>query len=575
MTRTVLKQSLPPCLLLVVVFTTVAYSQERPARKPVQEARAKQGMVVSETAVASKIGRDVLADGGNAVDAAVATAFALAVTWPEAGNIGGGGFMMIHPGEGKTPVCVEYREMAPGASTETMFSRDDSRYGRKVVGVPGTVRGLELAHREFGKLPWKRLVMPAARLAEDGFKVDEWLEYSLNRLFGKQEVHTDERYAELRRVYGHPEGLSWRASDTIVLPDLARTLRRIAEDGANAFYRGPIADQLVAEMGRGNGIITKRDLANYRANIRKPIHGVYRGHDLYGPPPPCSGGTCVVQALNILERFDLREHPRYGARNLHLITEAARSVFCDRARHLGDADFIEIPEHLTTKEYAADLAGAIKHDRATPSESLAPEIKLAAESPDTTHFSVIDRDGMAVSNTYTLEASWGSRIVVKGAGFLLNNEMGDFNWFPGHTDRIGRIGTAANRIRPGKRMLSSQSPFIVATDGRAVLLTGSPGGRTIINTVLGNLLNVLEFEMPLAEAIDAPRSHHQWFPDRLSFEGAKDPEHAVAVEQLREWGHKVTHRERQGSAHSIQVDPETGQYIGVADWRRGGSAQGW
>ncbi|MBC8351632.1 MAG: gamma-glutamyltransferase [Planctomycetes bacterium] len=562
-------------LLCLVASPAVITAAELPARKPIQEVRATGGMVVSDSDIASRVGRDVLADGGNAVDAAVATAFALAVTWPEAGNIGGGGFMMIHPGPGKSPVCIDYREVAPLAATENMFASDNSRYKGKAVGVPGTVRGLALAHQQFGNLPWKRLVMPAAELAKNGFTVNEWLVYSTKRLYEKDGVQEDERYAELRRVYGRPDGLDWQEGDTMVLPDLARTLRLIAEKGADAFYRGKIADQLVAEMQQDNGIITRDDLAAYQAKVREPIRGTYRGYEFFGPPPPCSGGICVVQALNILEPFELREHPRYSSRNMHLITEAMRRVFCDRAKHLADQDFVDIPPRLTTKRYAEKLASQIDLDRATKSEALAPEIVLAPESPDTTHFSVIDRHGMAVSNTYTLEASWGSRIVVTGAGFLLNNEMGDFNWQRGYTNRAGRIGTIPNLIEPGKRMLSSQSPFIVTNDGKPFLLTGSPGGRTIINTVIGNLLNVLEFKMTLTEAIDAPRMHHQWFPDELRFEGTESDEHVAALEQLRTRGHTVKHRDRQGSAHSIQVDQETGQFIGVADWRRGGAAMGW
>ncbi|MEO8495642.1 MAG: gamma-glutamyltransferase, partial [Planctomycetota bacterium] len=346
------------------------------------------------------------------------------------------------------------------------------------------------------------------------------------------------------------------------------------EEGADAFYRGKIADQLVAQMQQGNGIITKEDLAAYQAKLREPIRGTYRDYELFGPPPPSSGGICVVEAMNILEPFKLREQPRFGSRNMHLITEAMRLAFCDRARYLADPEFADIPPHLTTKAYAAERAGKIDLNHATISEALAPDITLAPESPNTTHLSVIDRDGTAVSNTYTLEASWGSRIVVTGAGFVLNNEMGDFNWQRGMTTRAGQIGTVPNLIEPGKRMLSSMSPFIVTRGGKPFLVTGTPGGRTIINTVLCNLLNVLEFDMPLAEAIDAPRMHHQWFPDELRFEGAASAEHAAAVEQLRALGHTVLRRDRQGSAHSIQVDAETGQFIGVADWRRGGAAVG-
>lgn len=562
------------CPVAVLASTAEMLAAEMPARTPIQEVRAVGGMVVSDSEIASRIGRDVLAEGGNAVDAAVATAFALAVTWPEAGNIGGGGFMMVHPGVGKSPVCIDYREVAPRAATENMFATDNSRYKAKAAGVPGTVRGLALAHQQFGKLTWKRVVTPAAELAEHGFAVNEWLAHSTNSVLETVGVRESKRYAELRRVYGRADGRGWEVGDTMILPDLASTLRTIAEQGADGFYQGKIADQLVAQMQRGNGLITKEDLASYQAKLRKPIRGTYREYELFGPPPPSSGGVCVVEVMNMLEPFKLREHPRYSSRNMHLITEAMRRAFCDRARYLADPDFASVPADLNTKAHAAELASNIDLERATRSESLAPEINLAPEGLETTHFSVIDRDGMAVSNTYTLEGSWGSRIVVAGAGFVLNNEMGDFNWERDVTNRAGQIGTAPNLIAPGKRMLSSQAPFIVARDGRAFLLTGSPGGRTIINTVIGNLLNVLEFEMTLAEAIDAPRMHHQWFPDELRFEGSKSPEHAVAIEELQAQGHTVLHRDRQGSAHSIQVDQESGQLIGVADWRRGGAAVG-
>jgi gamma-glutamyltranspeptidase/glutathione hydrolase len=531
-------------------------------------------MVVSETTAASCVGRDVLRKGGNAVDAAVAVAFALAVTWPEAGNIGGGGFMLVHPSNGSKPVCIDYRETAPAAATETMFSLDENRFTHKMVGVPGTVRGLALAHKEYGRLTWKELVEPAITLAKEGFVVDRPLAGSLNGVLKRENVQTDPRYAELRRVYGNPDGRPWKEGDRLSLPDLAKTLQLIANSGPDAFYSGKIADQLVAEMRRGGGLIANCDLEGYVAKVREPIRGTFRGYQIFGPPPPSSGGTAVVQALNLLENFKLRGHDRYSARNLHLIAETMRRVFCDRAKHLGDSDFVEIPGHLTEKSHARRLADRISLTEATPSESLAPEIRLADESPNTTHFSVIDSTGMAVSNTYTLEASWGARVVVRGAGFLLNNEMGDFNWLRGHTDRKGRIGTRPNLIEPGKRMLSSQSPTIVARDSRAVLITGSPGGRTIINTVISITLNVLEFQMDLSEAVDAPRMHHQWFPDRLNLEATDDPRYGKSVQQLRQMGHEVRSRSSQGSAHSILVDPETGVYVGVADRRRSGRAVG-
>lgn len=541
------------------------------AAEPVDEKTtvARRGMVVSVSAEASDVGRDILRRGGAAVDAAVATALALAVTYPEAGNIGGGGFMMIHA-PGRRPECVEYRETAPAAATETMFRLDSNRYCHKAVGVPGTLRGLALAHSRHGKLAWRELVTPAVQLARDGFLLDDAVAHSLNEIIEKA---TDS--PELIRVYGKAEGReTWRPGDRLTQAELAETLRLVAEQGADAFYRGPIADQLVAEMRRGGGLITRDDLAAYQAKIRRPIVGTFRGHRVFGPPPPSSGGVCLVEMLNILENFDLRASGRWSADAVHPVVESMRRAYCDRARSLGDPDFVDIPPHLTTKAYAKKLAAEIDRRHATPSERLAPDIQLAPEGADTTHFCVVDSDGMAVSNTYTLERSYGARVVVRGAGFLLNNEMGDFNWVPGHTDREGWIGTKPNRIAPGKRMLSSQTPVIVAHDDKPVLLTGSPGGRTIINTVLCVLLGVLEFGESLRRAVDQPRLSHTWLPDRLRFEGVELPKFRKLVERLEAMGHTLEpKRIRQGDAHSIQV--RDGEYLGVADRRVSGRASGW
>ncbi len=526
-------------------------------------------MVVSVSASGSDVGLSILKKGGNAVDAAVATAFALAVTYPGAGNIGGGGFMVVHPaaGQGK-PTVFEYRETAPAAATRTMFRKDDSVYGHKPVGVPGTVRGLALAHKRFGKLPWKDVVLPAVQLAADGFPINAQLAWSLNNVIAQAGD-----FPELRRVLGKDGGKGeWAAGDRLVQPDLGRTLRLIAEQGPDAFYTGPIAGQIVAEMKAGGGLITKEDLAAYKAVERAPIHGTYRGHDVYGPPPPSSGGICLVEMLNILENFDLRAQGRYSPETLHLMIEAMRRAYCDRARHLGDPAFVNIPPHLTTKEYARKLAQGIDRKKATRSADLAKDIPLAAEGDSTTHFSVIDKDGMAVANTYTLERSYGSRVVVKGAGFLLNNEMMDFNWRPGHTDREGAIGTAPNLIAPGKRMLSSQTPTVVAKDGKVVLVTGSPGSRTIINTVLCVVVNVLDFDMDVRAAVDAPRLHHPWFPDQVRLE--RTDEFPAAVKRLRAMGHRIA-RSGQGDAHSIRVDLKTRRYYGAADRRISGKAAGY
>jgi gamma-glutamyltranspeptidase/glutathione hydrolase len=532
-----------------------------------QAVEGQHGMVVSVSAPGSDVGLAVLKKGGNAVDAAVATAFALAVTYPAAGNIGGGGFMMVYPTGDAEPVCFEYRETAPAAASKNMFPKDHDGYGHQAAGVPGTVRGLWLAHQKFGKLPWKDLVMPAVRLADEGFIIDGQLAGSLNNV-----VATSNGYPELRRVLGKNGSADWSAGDRLIQKDLAKTLRLIAEQGADAFYKGPIADQIAAEMKAGGGLITRDDLAKYSANARTPIHGTYRGYDVYGPPPPSSGGTCLVEMLNILENFDLKKQGRWSPETMHLMIEAMRRAYCDRARSLGDPAFTKIPANLTSKEYAKELAKGIDLKKATRSEELAKDIALAPEGDNTTHFSVIDQNGMAVANTYTLERSYGSRVVVKGAGFLLNNEMIDFNWRPGHTDRSGTIGTEPNQIAPGKRMLSSQTPTIVAKGGKVVLVTGSPGSRTIINTSLCVLVNVLDFGMDVQAAVDAPRLHHQWFPDEARFEGRS--EYPELVEKLRAMGHTIV-GSRQGDAHSIWVDPKTGKFYGAADQRISGKAAGY
>lgn len=559
---------------LTFALTFVAGCRSTSFEAPSTTAVSALGMCVSDSVHASSVGRKILASGGNAVDAAVAIAFALAVTWPEAGNIGGGGFMMV-AGKDGAPVCIDYRETAPGAATATMFSKSDSRFSAKAVGVPGTVRGLSEAHARFGRLPWRVLVEPAARLARDGFAIEPHLAESTNRVLAK--LPDAPRFAELRRVYGKPGGGKWRASDVMQLPELAATLQRIAEGGPDAFYEGEVASDVARAMTTGGGgVITQADLARYRAEVRAAVRGEYRGYEVFGPPPPASGGVCIVQMLHVLEQFDLRRHERFAAPNLHLLIEAMRRAFRDRARYIADPAFATVPSRLTTKSYARELARSIDTTKATKSEAIAGDIDLT-EDPSTTHFSVADANGMVVSNTYTLEASWGSRIVVPGRGFLLNNEMGDFNWFPGKTTRKGRIGTEPNTIEPGKRMLSSQSPVIVYKDGKPVLATGSPGGRTIPNTVLGILVSVLGFDMPLARAVAAPRIHHQWFPDVVQLEGADTPELAATVAALRAFGHEVkrtTHYRGQGSAHSIWIDPLTRRMHGVADERRGGGAAG-
>jgi gamma-glutamyltranspeptidase / glutathione hydrolase len=551
-------------IALVVLAVPVAPAGAEEKRQAVT---AKNGMVVCVSPEAADVGVAVLKQGGTAVDAAVAVAFAMTVTYPAAGNIGGGGFMLVAPPGGE-PTVFDYRETAPAAVTRETFVKTTEWHNHQGVGVPGTVRGLELAHKRFGKLPWKELVQPAIKLAEDGFVLDGPMVRSLNSVVQRKAAND-----EFRRVFGKDGGKApWQVGDRLVQKDLAKTLRRIADGGPDAFYGGETAELLAAEMRAGGGFITRADLDAYRAKERKPVHGAYRGYDVYGPPPPSSGGIGLVEMLNILEGFDLEKMGANSAAARHVMAEAMRRAYADRARYLGDPDFVPTPVFLTSKQHARKLAKSINPAKATPSESLADGITLMKEGENTTHFSIIDRDGMAVANTYTLEDSYGSRVVVRGAGFLLNNEMGDFNSRPGVTTRGGRIGTEPNQVAAGKRMLSSMSPTVVLKGGKPVLVTGSPGGRTIINTVLGVVTNVIDFDMDVQAAVDAPRQHHQWFPDVLQLEaGDRD-----LLKKLEALGHKVrTLPIKQGDAHSIWIDPKTGLYHGAADKRIDGKAAGY
>ena len=530
---------------------------------------SKDGLVVCVSAPACDVGAAVLVRGGNAVDGAVATSFALAVTHPSAGNIGGGGFMIVRTPSGDL-TSFDYREKAPLKSTRTMYLGEDGKIDRGLTaagylapGVPGSVRGLERAHRKFGTLPWKDVVMPAVLLAEQGFTVSAALARGLNR-----EVQGPmKRFPASVAAYGKPGGDEWAEGDRIVLSDLGKTLRAIAEGGADAFYKGPIADLIAADMEANGGIISKEDLAAYEANERVPVKGTYRGYEIVSMPPPSSGGVALIEMLNILEQFDLESKGQHSAEALHLEIEAMRRAYLDRARHLGDPDFVDVPvARLTSKEYARTLAAGIDPKKATPSIELGRDIVTApaAEPEETTHFSVIDRNGMAVTSTTTLEGGYGSHVVVKGAGFLLNNEMGDFNRKPGETSTGGDIGTPANLIDPGKRMLSSMTPTMVLRDGKVVLLTGSPGGRTIINTVLAVVLGVTEFGLDGRQAVDAARMHHQWLPDTVRIEeGGVTPEVLAALKAM---GHNVTVQGRQGDAHTIWVDSD-GTSHGVNDRR--------
>jgi len=554
---------------LVVAFSWPGTSVSTQAQ-PDMGVFSREGVVVSSSDIASDIGASVLARGGTAVDAAVATAFAMAVTYPTAGNIGGGGFMIVRLPDG-TATTFDFREKAPGKSTPTMYLDAEGNINRSLTaagylapGVPGTVRGLAMAHARFGKLPWRDLVQPSADLARNGFRVSASLAGGLNR----EVAGPMKPFPGSVAAYGRPDGKPWTAGDTIVLGDLAKTLSAIATGGPDAFYTGWIADTIEKAMAANGGLITKADLAAYQAKERQPVVGTFLGYDIISMPPPSSGGTAIVSMLNMLEALEIQKLPRLSAEAIHVTTEARRRAFLDRARHLGDPDFSEIPvARLISKPYAQELTKTIDRKRASSSTELGKDIVTVPgeESDETTHFSVADRSGMAVSLTYTLEGGYGSHLVIPGTGFLLNNEMGDFNKKPGTTNLTGDIGTPANLIAPGKRMLSSMTPVIVARSGRLVLVTGSPGGRTIINTSLDVVLGVTAWGLNGREAVDAPRMHHQWLPDRLSIEANGVSEDVLAA--LKALGHDVRMGGTQGSAQSIWVHPNTGAIYGVADKR--------
>jgi gamma-glutamyltranspeptidase / glutathione hydrolase len=531
------------------------------------------GLVVCVSAPACDAGASVLARGGNAVDAAVATGFALAVTHPSAGNIGGGGFMVIRLPNGRT-TAFDFREKAPRRSTPTMYLDAEGNIDRSLTaagylapGVPGTVRGFAAAHKKFGKLPWRDVVMPGVTLAEQGFPLSASLARSLTG-----ELKRMAQFPASVAAYGKPGGGEWIPGDRLVLTDLGRTLRAIATDGPDAFYKGWIADRIAADMKANGGLITKSDLDAYRAKERTPVKGTYRGFDIISMPPPSSGGVALIEMLNILEPLNLKSLGLLTPTALHAQIEAMRRAYLDRARYLGDPDFSRIPvSRLIAKAHAREVSSSIDSTHASRSGDLGQDLlnRSATEEPDeTTHYSVIDRQGLAVATTYTLEGGFGSHVVVNGAGFLLNNEMGDFNKKPGMTNDSGDIGTPANTIAPGKRMLSSMTPTIVAKDRKLVLVTGSPGGRTIINTVLAIVLGVTEYGLNGREAVNLARLHHQWMPDRVSVEEQQVP--AETLERLRAMGHEVRTGVRQGDAHSIWIGPD-GQAYGVNDTRTAGS----
>jgi gamma-glutamyltranspeptidase/glutathione hydrolase len=532
--------------------------------------RARTGIVASQNFIASHVGMDVIMDGGNAVDAAVATAFALAVTHPAAGNIGGGGFLVYRRASGEA-VAYDFRETAPAGASPTMFLQDgkydaDRHHHRYLsVGVPGTVAGLYLAWKEQGKLTWPRLLEPAIFLAREGFMVTDGLARSLREVLPAMKPYPAS-VAQFSRA-----GVPYEAGDRLRQGDLARTLERIADRGREGFYEGETARLIEREMQAHEGLITQADLKAYAPRRREVLRGTYRGYELLTMPPVSSGGPCLLEMLNVLEGYDLAAKGFGSAATVHLITEVMRRAFADRARYLGDPDFNPgMPlARLTSKEYATALRRTIRADRASTSSP--QSFEWPAQGTQTTHLSVVDADRNAVALTYTLEDAYGVKAVVPGAGFLLNNEMGDFNAGPGLTNAEGLIGTPPNLAAPGKRMLSSMAPTILVKDGKVFMVIGSPGGRTIINTVLLTILNVVDFGMNIQEAIDAPRFHHQWLPDVIRYERYGLSPDTLAL--LTRMGHVARESEHpQGAAQGIVYDAKEDLLEGGADHRAPDSA---
>jgi gamma-glutamyltranspeptidase/glutathione hydrolase len=540
-----------------------------------QVASGGHGMVASQEMEASRIGLDILERGGNAVDAAVAVGFALAVTLPRAGNIGGGGFMVVHQADG-TNVAIDYRETAPAATTPDIFLGPDeqadpakSRDSGLGVGVPGTVAGLNLALRRFGsgKFTLADLVAPAVRLARSGLPVAGDLLDSLQR--GQKRLA---RWPSTTRVFLKPDGAAPAAGDRLVQPELADVLETIGREGPRAFYIGPVADKIVAAVRGAGGVMTRTDLETYAPVIRAPVSGTYRGYEVVSMPPPSSGGTTLIEMLNVLEGYPSSLIGSGSPAALHLELEAMKLAYADRAQHLGDPDAVEVPlDRLVSKEHAAELRRKIDEKRATPSRDINPDIAVPSEGRNTTHFSVVDDAGNVVANTYTLNFNFGLGLVADGTGILLNNELDDFAAKPGAPNAFGLLGNAANAPGPRKRPLSSMTPTIVFKDGKPVLVTGAPGGSRIPTTVLQVVLNTLDGRMTIGDAVSAPRLHHQWWPDEVIVEPYFSPDKVLALVAL---GHRVKLGSLFGSAHSIAIGPET--LTGAADLRaRGAGAAGY
>jgi gamma-glutamyltranspeptidase/glutathione hydrolase len=547
------------------------------SRQPV---RATHGMVASTDRMASQVGVDVLRRGGNAVDAAIAVAFALAVVYPAAGNLGGGGFMMIRLRDGRA-TAIDYREMGPAAAHRDVYldekgnlkeGEGSSTLGYRASGVPGTVAGMELALKKYGsgKLTWTQLVEPARRLAAEGFPLPYGLAHSLRGNADKLGLYEESKKVYLNGGRFYEEGAVWRQ------PELAATFARLQRFGPREFYEGRTARLISEDMQAHGGLITLADMKNYVAKERVPLRSTYRGFEVVSMPPPSSGGAVLIEILNILEGFDLRHMGASSSERYHVETEAMRRAFADRAEYMGDADFVNVPiAGLVDKSYAERLRKGIKMDRASTSAEVRAGRPTGAESEETTHFTVVDAEGNCVSNTYTLNDSYGSKVVMKGTGVLMNNEMDDFAAKPGTPNAYGLIQGERNAVAPRKRPLSAMTPtFVMRKDGTLWFAIGSPGGPTIINTVMQVITNVVDFDMNIQQAVDAPRIHHQWLPDEIVYEpfGLS----ADTFRALEQRGHKLVGTPRyMGDAQGIMIEEQTGVRLGASDPRNYGEPVGY
>ncbi len=526
-------------------------------------------MVCSANRLASQIGVDILKQGGNAVDAACAVGFALAVVYPEAGNLGGGGFMLIRLANGKS-TAIDYRETAPAQASRTMYLdgtgkvlANMSLVGYRASGVPGTVAGLAMAQRKYGRLRWDQVVSPARLLAQDGYDLSASSASNLRRALNLAQ------FPESRRIFQN-DGKFYKAGDRFIQPDLGETLQRIEAKGPSDFYRGKTA-HMIADAMKGAGLITLNDLKRYQPVERKPVVGSYQGYQVITMPPPSSGGIALIEMLNVLQHYSLSQLGFDTAATDHLLIETMRRAFADRSEFMGDPDFVKIPRKgLTSKRYADLLASSIDPEKASLSSSVGHGNPSGYESSETTHFSVVDAAGNAVSNTYTLNFGYGSGVTIPGAGFLMNDEMDDFTSKPGVPNGFGLIQGEANAVAPHKRPLSSMTPTILVKNGKLAMVIGSPGGPTIITTVLQVILNVVDHHMNIAEAIAAPRIHHQWLPDELAAETSSIPD--STYQALLRMGHKLDRSARRpnnrwGDAEGIWIDPKTGKRQGASDPR--------